>query len=324
MKDLHSYIPESIAFSEKQKDSSRLFFEDCAVFEPAFENRILASRGKGLLLGKSFFALCGVSDPDKAFFQEIFHKHPRILLPAGKDSVLIFSEAFGDTGLLLGIRLHIDATALHRVLHQIGQADFLCPDSLRSAPLTPQLGDSDLCLRLEELFYYLWRMLSPKADFSLWTMCLLIANFAGCRLERVALPVQSPPFSKRDRLRLTFFLLCSFLTMRQKDGRVGAEGNALPEEEEQPLYRCTVSLTEESREHSAKKGRRAAELPFFLCAHCFSDLIASLTEGGITLEARLPISRAAQKLSASDPDMCLCLCFSFLFSKANEICLNQN
>ena len=324
MKDLHSYIPESLAFLEKQKESSRLFFEDCAVFDPAFDHRILASRGEGLLLGKSFFDLCGVSDLDKALFQEKFHKHRHFLLPAGKDSVLLFSEAFGDTGLLLGIRLHIDAITLRRVLHQLGQADFVCPTSIESASLTPQAGDFDLCLRLEELFYYTSRILSTKEEGSLWTRCLLIANFAGCRLERVALPVQAPPFSKRDRLRLAFFLLCSFLTMRQKDGRVGAEGSELLEDESQPLYRCTVSLVEESRAHPAKKRRKTTDFPFFLGARCFADLIAAFTEHGITLEARLPVSRTEQKLSASDPDTCFCLCFSFLLFPSNEICLNQN
>ena len=324
MKNLHSYIPESLAFLDKQKDSSRLFFEDCAVIEPAFENRILAARGEGLLLEKSFFDLCGVSASDQSLFQECFHKHPHFLLPAGNDSVLIFSEAFGDTGLLLGLRLHIDAISLRRALFQIGQVDFVCPDSIAAAPLTPQVGDAELSLRLEELFYYTSRILSPKDEGSLWTWCLLIANFAGCRLERVALPVQSPPFSRRDRMRLTFFLLCSFLAMRRKDGKVGAGGEELVENETQPLYCCKVSLEEEARDYLAKKGGKTTELPFFLCANCFSDLAASITDCGISLEARLPIFRSAQKLSATDPDTFFCLRFSFLLSQSNQSCLNQN
>lgn len=311
MKDLSSYVPESLHTVQKRQSPCRLFFEDCAVIEPEKSFRILASRGGNLPLGEDFLKVCGVLPSDTTLLQSTRAKQSRFLLPCKKGCVLLLGDRLLETALFLGILIQRDAKEVLCALERLGQNTFATPQGMLSEghPLQSRY-DEALCLQMEELFYYLERILHPAPEASLWTRCLLIANFAGCRLERVALPITEPSLSETDHARITLFLLCSFLTLRQKSGRIWTEG-----EKDDPNYRCTVSFFEESlpfleaEEPDQSEQDEKSEAPFFLQAPCFSSLTAIPTDSGMKLETKFPLLQKNPPLGAFNTSTRLCLHF---------------
>ncbi|MBE6629055.1 MAG: hypothetical protein E7629_09025 [Ruminococcaceae bacterium] len=310
MKDLSSYVPESLHTQRKRQKPSRVFFEDLAVVEPGRNFRILASRGKALPVGVDFFTACGVLASDAAQVRSHPACETRFLLPCKGGCVLLLGDLSAETGLMVGILLRRTANETLCALKRIGQFDFLTPSGLfsKDAPACSRC-DETLCLQLEELFYYLERILRFSPESSLWTKCLLISNLVGCRLERVALPLEAPPLSVGDCARMTMFLICSFLELRQKSGKVLTEGT-----EESPNYRCTVSFLEESEslltpEEEDSGEKQATKTPLFLEASCFDRLTATLTRAGMQLETRFPIVKDAHALGATPCVVWIKLCF---------------
>jgi hypothetical protein len=202
----------------------------------------------------------------------------------------------------------------------MGYDDFSAPHGLlpKDALLSARY-DEALCHQLEELFYYLDRILRPSPDSSLWTRCLLISNFVGCRLERVALPVTALSLSAGDDARMTLFLLCSFLTLRQKSGSVMTDGA-----EESSNYQCTVSFFEESKtllaeEEAPSTSFESIEPPLFLEAICFSALRAIPTKEGMRLETRFPVLKKETTLGAALATSWICLHFGIVRAKASKL-----
>ena len=290
MKDLSSYIPESLHTHQKRQTSCRLFLEDLAVVEPERDFRILASRGKDLPLGADFFKTCGVLSRDAALLRSHPQRQKRFLLPSKRGCVLMLGDLLSETGLFVGLLLSQDAADVLCALLRMGHDEFASPDELLPCDgLLPRPYDEVLCDGLEELFYYLDRILCPTPEASLWTRCLLIANFVGCRLERVAFPVEAPRLSKADDACMTLFLLCSFLALRQKSGRVQAAAELHQESEKPANYQCTVSFFEEKEEPlpSEEPLEEPVEAPPLFSEHsCFSRLSLTPTEEGLILETR--------------------------------------
>lgn len=313
MKDLSSYVPETLRFSQKHQDPSRVCFEGCAVLDPANACRILASRGSELTEGEDFLALCGVSEEDRRLLDRLSPTTKRILMPCQKGCVLLLADLFWDTGLLIGILIPFEAVSVLRGLHWLGQQkSLLCAESLSNTSLALQMGEETICRHLEELFYYLTRILTPKPEASLWTRCLLIANFAGCRLHRVALPVEAPVLSKRDVSCMILFLLCSFLTLRQRNGEVETFGDEKIHDS-MKNYRCTVLLTEEREEEEEDEEAAVSEdLPYFLSAPCFSGLVASFADGEMSLQAEFSLSQGEGRLCSLGDGSRVCLSFLVL------------
>lgn len=316
MKDLSSYVPESLHTLQKRQKPCRLFFEDLVVIQPEKSFRILASRGENLPTGADFFNTCGVLASDAALLRSHESRQTRFLLPCEKGCVLLFGDLLSETGLLLGILLAQSTEDVFCALKRMGQDGFVTPPKMsQSKALLSSHYDETLCRHLEELFYYLERILHPTPESSLWTRCLLIANFVGCRLERVALPIETPPLSKGENACMTLFLFCAFLTLRQKSGRVQTEGKLSPKEEEPPNYRCTVTFFEETEsllelENPGESAQALAmDLPLFLQAPCFSALSAIPTEDGLKLETRFPLLPKDQTLGAVGSRTWHCLRF---------------
>ena len=312
MKDLSSDVPEALRFVQKHQDPSRGCVEGCAVIDPANSCRILASRGSELAEGEDFFAICGVSEDDRRILDRLSPTHERILAPCQRGSVLLFADLFWDTGLLIGVLLPFEAASVLRGLHWLGQQkSLLCAESLSNTSLALQMGDETICRHLEELFYYLTRMLVPKPEASLWTRCLLIANFAGCRLHRVALPVEAPRLSKRDESCMTLFLLCSFLTLRRRNGKVTALGDEKLDDNPRH-YHCTVLMTEDrdgEEDEEDEQEEREEGLPCFLSASCFSGLAASFADGQMSLRADFSLPSEKTRLFSLGDSSRICLSF---------------
>ena len=304
MKNLSSYVPETFHTSPKRQNACRLFWEELAVVDPEKDFCILASRGNSLPVGSNFFKTCGVLLRDSALLRSHLPKERRFLLPASNGCVLMLGDLLGETGLFLGLLLPQDAEDVLCALLRMGRGELVAPpELLPKGGLLSRPYDEELCRRLEELFYYLDRILIQTPEASLWTRCLLIANFVGCRLERVALPVEAPRLSKGDDACMTMFLICSFLTLRQKNGRVQAEGVTLDTLEKEPNYRCTVSFFEESDE--LLKARNDEEEvpvqedpPLFLQTACFSAHSLCPLDGGLRLETRFLLPQKDPVLGA--------------------------
>lgn len=312
MKNLSSYVPEALRFTQKHQDPSRVCFESCAVLNPANSCRILASRGSGFPEGGDFLALCGVSEDDRRLLDRLSPTNKRILMPCQKGCVLLFADLFWDTGLLIGVLIPFEAALVLRGLHWLGQQkSLLCAESLSHTSLALQMGDETICRHLEEMFYYLTRILTPKPEASLWTRCLLIANFAGCRLHRLALPMEALALSKRDSSCMTLFLLCSFLTLRQRNGEVETFGDE-KDMKDMKNYRCTVLMTEEREEEENEEKAVSQDLPYFLSAPCFSDLKASFADGQMSLQAEFSLTPGEGKLCSLGDGSRVCLSFLVL------------
>ena len=315
MKDLSSYVPEALHTHQKRQNACRLFWEELAVVDPEKDFCILASRGNSMPVGSNFFKTCGVLLRDSALLRSHLPKERRFLLPASNGCVLMLGDLLGETGLFLGLLLPQDAEAVLCALLRMGRGELVAPpELLPKGGLLSRPYDEALCRRLEELFYYLDRILHPAPEASLWTRCLLIANFTGCRLERVALPVDAPRLSGTDDACMTLFLLCSFLALRQKSGRVQTEAGLHQDSEESANYQCTVSFFEESsspmvEEDETEKLSVATEPPFFLQAACFSNLTAIPTEEGMRLETRFHPAKADPSLGAPGARSLICLHF---------------
>ena len=118
MKDLSSYIPESLHTHQKRQTSCRLFLEDLAVVEPERDFRILASRGKDLPLGADFFKTCGVLSRDAALLRSHPQRQKRFLLPSKRGCVLMLGDLLSETGLFVGLlllsRILSDLLAKHK------------------------------------------------------------------------------------------------------------------------------------------------------------------------------------------------------------------
>ncbi len=309
MTNLHSYVPENLQFLHKQQAASRRFFEECALFSPEKNFQILASRGNRLPEGESFLACCGISLSPSAFLGQISPQSIHLLIPCKEGSVLLFADLFAHTGLLFGVLVPVDGETILRVLTLIGRSDFRSVAAFPHATPSFRTGDELLCRQLEELFYYTTRIFSPKPEASLWTGCLLIANFAGCRLAKVSLPIESPALSKRDEACMTLFLLASFLTLRRKSGEVMAEGATKSSTASSATYQCAVSFSEpETDTDTEPEPENPSEtdlppppppLPLFLSEPCFADLTATLREDGMKMETRFPILQKQQTLCAS-------------------------
>ena len=311
--DLSSYVPESLHTQGKRQKPSRVFFEDLAVIEPDRGFRILASRGRNLPVGGDFFTACGISSSDAELVRSHAPAQAGFLLPCATGCAIFFCDLTVQTGLIPCVLLSHSAEEVFCAMKRMGKDGFVVPRRILSkGELLPLRYDEALCQRLEELFYYVDRILHPAPELSLWTRSLLIANFVGCRLERVAFPVTAPPLSAENGARMTLFLICSFLTLRQKSGRVLTEGD-----EDSSNYQCTVSFFEERKplaeeEDVLLESSEAPALPLFLEAPCFSSLMAIPTEDGMRLETRFPILKKEQTLGAALSKLWICLQFGIV------------
>ena len=112
---------------------------------------------------------------------------------------------------------------------------------------------------------------------------------------------------------MTLFLLCSFLTLRQKNGEVSAEGGERSAEGDFCVnYQCSVSFVETEEDFSVGNTSQNEILPLFLSDPCFSDLVATSVDGGMRLETRFPVLKKEGRLCSLGDEDWVCLEFCIL------------
>lgn len=298
MKSLHSYIPELSMLETKHRDGTRAVHEDCAVVDAASGYRILAGRGEQITPEATLPALCGLTKSDIALLETALCKHHRILLKGKRRTVLIFADMLQETGTLIAILPHAGATAFRRALTLTGHHDLVCIPSFPEPSATDT--DEEVCEQVEELFFYMDRILLRHDGVGIWTRSLLIANFTGCKLENVALPVENPPISAADEARLTVFLFCVFLTLRQKNGQVSAKSVQPLQANEAYSYQVVLTPTDPPRQKRSAKEENT-DFPF-LSLPAFYDFSARISDGRAILEAILPQSSKLPQMFHSAQD----------------------
>ncbi len=278
------YLPEIQLLEDKKKDGVRLLREDCAVLSVEHDFQPIAYRSALQREGRVPADWLIADSKKRALLRRAAQMNETVLLTGKADCLMVFQSLLEATGTVFVVRAPFSAAALSRALHLCGRNCTVLPEpglgDVRGATLT-----DELCRWLEEILFYTDRIFR---DISLCAMtrAQIISEFLGCRTDRFSLPTEHLPISRTDDLRLTAFLLCVFLSLRARDGRLAAE--LAPSEDGQLPLACRVHLTEQNTHPS--KGRRISEneLPF-LSLTAFRDIRLSQSPNGLTLEASFPV-----------------------------------
>ncbi len=212
---LRSYVSEKLFFEDKDRRRCRRLHDDVAVLDAASDFRILAARGFSEPIGTPLFSSLALPDADLARVDAFLKSDGTcLLLGVGKASILLFSAWYASCDLLLAVRVHQEEREVRALL-----------DAAKSGAAIPVFSpeepeETSLLLQLAEIFYYTEHILQDRGNF--WTHCLTVANFVGCRLEQLRLPVSGVSLDEKDFHRITAFLVCLFLTMRARDGKIRA------------------------------------------------------------------------------------------------------
>ena len=277
---LKSYVPESERIDQKHLDAARQGIEDFAAVS-AEGYRILAYRGRSGRARRTLPSLWKLPKSELAFWEQSASRSRRALLLSEKEPVLLFGDLMDVTGVLFAARLPIPVSKLLGALRYIKRTDVAVSPAILACRPEPSLPCEEICEDISRIFYYLDRILDTEANFriGLWSRMLLIAEFVGCRLDETALSINPPAISKGDTARLTVFLLCAMLRLRQMDGRVRAKNG------EQPHFFCRVELERADKEQ-AREQDAPSEFPF-LSLPSFSDFSIYTEQEHLVLEALL-------------------------------------
>ena len=224
MSDIRSYIPESFFLEQKNRDHMRLCREDLVLVDPARNYLVVAGRGKGIREGERFELMERLPREETEFLNSSLGSASLVLLQAKGAALLVFGDLLSASGLLLILCPRFEATAVRRGLLLLQRTDFICSPTLENTAPSPQGSDAAVCEYLQDVFYYLDRILSPSHRIGLWTRAALTATFAGCPSEYRSLPVEDIPLPHPEKLRLTSFLLCLYLSIRAEALRACTEG----------------------------------------------------------------------------------------------------
>lgn len=224
MSTIRNYIPESFFLEKKDRDHMRVCREDVVLIDPANNFCVVAGRGKEIREGEPYTPLDRLPKSEWNFLKQSLGKGNRLLVQGKNQAILVFGDLLSATGLLLIVCPHFDAVALRRGLLLLQRTDFVCSPALENGTPSPQQSDASVCEYLQSIFYDLDRILSPSHKIGIWTRAALIANFAGCPSEFRSLPVEDIPLAPSEKLRLSAFLLCLYLSIRAEALRACAEG----------------------------------------------------------------------------------------------------
>lgn len=294
-----SYLNEEAFLQGKNRPVPRLLREECGVVSFARGCSVIACRGVHFEPGASFVSSLRLSHREEVFFFANVGKHPRLLLDTPMGPCLVFADLLEKTGLFCALLLPKGVlSSVAAALARCSSVPFLlrAPASLRGAPAAE---DRALC---EELLFYMELVFSrrPSRIALLWRECTLLAEFAGCTVERTAFPAVEGSLSDRDSCKFRLFLLCSFLTLRRTGSgvstAVGApEGDFLLRVEQKkqygPFYKRKKASAREAFFHQF----------LFLKESVFADFWVCVPEVGVILNGKLAICEPSERLRSRVP-----------------------
>lgn len=308
---IESYLPETLFLRDKHRLSARVCREEIAVIDPADGYRLLVCRGAAQRK-ESLFRAYGIDRGEQKFLQNALQTEQRILLHSKAGELLVFADWLTPAGLLLAVLLPEPRGALIQALALIGQRDFAIspfPAETSQAVIHPL---DEVLDHLDEIFYYLKGILSPSADIGLLTRAALIARLVGCQADCTSLPVEFPALLPCDTARLTAFLFCGLLALRNQSHPVVAEGTGTHAPAR--IFRCrllfsdSLEMPRANREKHQTNKVTALEKDFsFLCHSAFQDFEITAEDGALTLQANLAPAMSPTLLHALGSTARLCL-----------------
>ena len=295
-KNFRSYVPELLFGEQKQEMPTRICREDFVAVDPSDQYRILTGRGLYAQAGNLLPKVWRLPRAEMEWLERALISHRRVLLNGADGAVLIFADVLDATGLLFAVRPYLSVSSLLNGLRHLELGDVAISPTL-DEPSHPSWYQENALTQIAELFYYMDRIFDTPARFEIgaWTRTRLIANFVGCKLESVDLPIQEPTISHAERDRLTAFLICALLEMRKMDGDVRASG-----EDETPHFRCRVELTPFGR--LSKHAEEQTGLIPLLGLPAFRNFTLRRENGALVLDALLQDSLQSTALHAGLPD----------------------
>ena len=176
--------------------------------------RIVAARGMEELVGECLFEVMKIAPTEQAKAEALVEKDDAsCVIPIENQTLLLFSAWYRHTGLMLAVCLPHPEEKVRKIL-EFAQRSAIKP--LFCADGYENWEDEDL-LDLQETFYYLSRIFKPTDE--IWNHCLAVANFVGCSLERLSMPISMPLIDDEEFGRLTAFLFCCFMELRHQYGK---------------------------------------------------------------------------------------------------------
>ena len=300
---LSSYLPEMIFGENKHAIPARICREDFVAVDPSNGYRILAGRGVSIDEGASLPQVWGVAKKEIAYLERELPRHRRVLLSGAHGPILVFADLLDTTGVLFAVRPDASARGLRKSLLFLG---------IDTVAISPAIAEPDASMPhekmleyVEELFYYMDRIFDAQNRFGigLWTRTALISNFVGRRLQSTELPVDLPISSRSECERLTAFLICTLLSLRQMDGAIRAVHDPID-----PTLSCRVELNPEGWE--AKPSVRDHDRFLFLALPAFRDFEVRCEEGRLVLDALIHKLEKDTLLRAEIP---MRLCWRMIF-----------
>lgn len=297
MSEIRSYIPEAFFLDRKDEAHMRVCREDLVLVDPFDEYRVVAGRGKELCLNEPFEPILQLPRSERKFLKASLGQKPHLLLRKKNKPLLVFGDWLESSGLLLVLCPNCDAESLQRALALMQRDDFACSEIASTNFPSPKHGDGAVLEYLQELFYYLDRIFSTSKELGLWTVASLTANLAGCRADFGAMTTEPLSLFPLDRMRLSAFLLCLFLSMREEASVASASASVSETE-----VSLSVSSVLPSGTASAC-GYRFLQLP------AFRDILLSRRNGGWVLEASFYKKTEQLVLHTKNSDPILLLAF---------------
>ena len=283
---ISSYVPEAVLLDGKDGATCRVCREDCAVLDARNGYAVVAYRGHTPLLGSDFFSYARLDDSEYLFMQSASKTHARLLLNSSRGALLIFADHLEQTGLITVLLPNLQdvsnaAPSLRHALARIDRSDVLVSPSIteRRLPL-----NAKLCEWLEEQFFYIDAFLIPRPlSNGFYRAASCIARFAGCRLGCAYTATDKQDVHPDDQIRFADFLLCTLLTLRQRDTAVSAKNVTDTVGAESVEYVICAASTQTA----PLDGNRSREAFPFLACECFSDFGISMENETFCLHAPL-------------------------------------
>lgn len=219
---IYNYLSEDGHSKRTEKISAQAFEEACVLFNPQENFKVIACRGKGVLVGDFIDEILDLDGEEASFLRERALENPLTLVCGSRRAAFVFSAFYGDTGLLFGIIPRGKPSAVcAAVAREAAFRALLSPAAHRLAAEETQenvLPDGWISAAVHTVSGML-RYLRPSTILDVEERTHWLASFAGC-------PVDINLGSKATGLPLPHFglwaafLLCLFFALPGKGGRL--------------------------------------------------------------------------------------------------------
>lgn len=210
---IESYVPENTFFGNKSKFFCRALFDNCFVVDVSNNNQVLAAGKSEEPIPFSMATaatLLTLFDSNNEFFILPHNNGTLILYPAWRQLkfalVFYFKES---TDEVQKTYQNAERYAFSALFDTENEDEFN-----QRLPL-----ETKLCA----LRFYMDHLFGDKRETNVTAHILMIANLAGCRLQKMSVPYIDAVLSEADIERLDAYLFCTFLTMRRYNGKVSAQ-----------------------------------------------------------------------------------------------------